>query len=145
MLGSNDADPEQHFDDATALLDYGFEAFRRVEPLPAGGAALTYRWPGRQVRLLSAETLGRTVADRVEDVVLRTRVTPDLPLPQPEGAEAGSVELLINGEVVDASPLVTAAAVRPPRQPDAPASHVGATVESALRTFARLHAIDTEL
>lgn len=129
-------DSERSFADASALLDYGFGEFRRAEPLSSGGVATTYRWSGAEVAAIASSGLGMTVPGDAR-VTWRTRVEPSVARPVAAGAPLGTVELVVNGEVVREAPLVAAGAVGPPSAARPAGAVAGAALQDALRAFAR--------
>lgn len=135
-----DADRGASFGDAAALLDYGFAAFERPQPLAAGAIATTYRWPGAEVQLVATAALARTVPAGTE-ATWRTVVTPAADRPVAEGATLGVAELVVDGAVVAATDLVAGAAVAAPATDLAPAAEVGAALQEALRAFVRAQTI----
>jgi D-alanyl-D-alanine carboxypeptidase (penicillin-binding protein 5/6) len=134
-------DSERSFADATALLDYGFGEFRRAEPVAPGGVATTYRWSGAEVAAVASSGLGMTVPADAR-VTWRTRVQPSVARPVAAGAPLGTVELMVDGEVVRDAPLVAEAAVAAPQRSRPPAAVAGAALQDALRAFARTAVIE---
>lgn len=133
-------DSTNSFSDATALLDYGFAAFRRAQPVPTDGPATRYRWAGDETPLTLAAPLALTVPAGSR-VTWRTLVEPALERPLASGAAAGTAELLVDDAVALRVPLILGAAVDPPPE-RTPAGTVGAALHEALRTLARLETID---
>ena len=126
VLGS-----ENRVADTSALFDHGFEDYARPTPLVAGDTPSSYRWAAGEVPLQVAEDLARTVGSgaTVETV---TRLAPDAGLPVEAGTPLGEVVLVVDGEEVDRTPLLAAAAVQ------APTDTAGAAVADTIRAFARL-------
>ena len=126
--------------DAQALLEYGFAAFRRAEPVGAGTAAAIYRTSSGQVPAVLTERLARTV-NVDQQVTWRTRMTPGVHGPIGEGQELGTMELLVDGEVTGSSPLVAGEDHHPdPARTDA--QRVGDAVQDALRGITRTAVIE---
>jgi len=125
----------QHFVDSAALLDYGFAGWRRAQPVPNGARATRYRWADAAVPLLPADHLARTVPSDAS-VTWRTALDLGVARSVAPGSAVGTLELLVDGRVVESTPLVTATAVSS-RQPQAPAAAAGAAVQDALRDFVR--------
>lgn len=134
VLDSLSADT--YFGEAAALLEHGFTAYRRPQPVTAGVPVTPYRWADASVPLISHEALARTVGVGAS-ATWRTVLHPALERPLRAGAPAGVAELLVDGEVIASSPLLTAAAVPAPHAPQ-DARDVGAAVQDALRALARL-------
>ena len=140
-------DSQASFSDATALLDYGFNAFRRVQPLQRRVRVTRYHWAGADVALLSDGVLGRTLPTGAA-VRLRTILRPDARRPLRSGHVLGRAELLTGGRVVDRVALRAARSVPaspPAASPAAGATTVGRAVQDALRAFARLRPVTREL
>jgi D-alanyl-D-alanine carboxypeptidase (penicillin-binding protein 5/6) len=126
----------EHFADASALLDHGFDDFRRPRVLRAGQQAATYRWPGAAVGLVATQELATTFA-RGETAEWRIRRAPAASRPVSAGTRLGTAELLVDGAVTDTTPLEAATQVETP--PPAPAARaLGAALQQATRSFARL-------
>jgi serine-type D-Ala-D-Ala carboxypeptidase (penicillin-binding protein 5/6) len=140
VLGSDASSPTTHFRDVTALLDHGFEAFRRAEPLADGAEATRYRWSDADVSLVAAAPLGATVPVGAT-VTWRTILHPVVERPVGAGVQVGRAELLLDGAVHEEVDLVTAAAVGS-RGADPPARRAGAAVQEALRAFVRVHPVE---
>lgn len=130
----------RHFAEAAALLDYGFDAYRRVEPVPPDGRVTTYRWADTEVGLVLDGALARTVETGAQ-VVWRTHLHPIAERPLAAGTRLGSAQLVAEDDVVAEAPLVAVEEV-PDRAPAVPAASVGGAVQEALRAFARLAEID---
>ena len=135
VLGSDDS-----FADTREIFDYGYVAYRRAAPVDDGERVMRYRWAGVRVPLRAVEPLGRTVA--ADDLaVWRVVLEPNAPLPVQRGDALGQAELVVDGEVVDATPLTAGRTVEPAAAENGTAA-AGGAVEDALRAFARLHAVD---
>ncbi|HUH08341.1 MAG TPA: D-alanyl-D-alanine carboxypeptidase family protein [Egibacteraceae bacterium] len=134
VLGSQDS-----FADAIALLNHGFDDFRRPAPLGTGDAAAVYRWAGVEVAALAAETLTAT-APVTARVTWRAVLDAGAQPPVEASAPLGTGQLLIDGEVVRETQLHAATAVAPvPRTGD---GAVGAALQDAVRAFSRLHVVE---
>lgn len=144
VLGSDDdVAADQSFVDAIRIFEYGYNAFARPAPAAQGERVVRYRWDDAVVGLRAAQELGRTVA---ADATARWRVSmePVVQRPVAAGDRLGLAELVVEGNVVDSTPLVAARAVpAPPDQP--PAAAAGAAVEETLRAFARLYEVDRDV
>ena len=137
VLGS-----ENSFVDVAELLDYGFEAYERPEPLTAGQQAATYRWSGAEVPLYADRSLAQTVPLGTP-VTWRVVLDPYAPRPIAAGARLGRAELLVDGQVVENVALRTATAV--PAPPARSRGEVaGSAIQDTIRAFARLHPVDRE-
>src|SRR5680860_477615 len=109
--------------------------WRRAQPVPNGARATRYRWADAAVPLLPADHLARTVPSDAS-VTWRTALDLGVARSVAPGSAVGTLELLVDGRVVESTPLVTATAVSS-RQPQAPAAAAGAAVQDALRDFVR--------
>lgn len=136
VLGS-----EENFGDAAALLEYGYDAFRRVRVLDEAAEATRYRWSGAAVGLTAGAPLHATVG--VEDrATWRTVLRPAVALPVAAGERLGTAELLVDGAVTDRVPLVAAADVAEPPAARGPGGVAGAALADTLRAFARVVAVE---
>lgn len=136
VLGSEDS-----FADSAALLDHGFDDYRRVVPADPLVALVPYRWAGAAVPVVAAEPLD-AVAPVGAPVTWRADLAPVLARPAEAGTVAGRAELSVNGEVVDTVELRLAEPA-PAQDPAAVGSaRAGAAVQEALRAFARLEPVD---
>ena len=133
-------DSADRFGEARALLEYGFEAFRRAEPVPEGGEATRYRWADADVAALHDGRLAATVPAQAA-VSWLTRLAPTAPRPLTAGALLGHAELWVDGEVEAEVPLVAERDVAASIDAE-PAAAAGAAVQEALRAFARLAVVD---
>lgn len=136
-------DSQASFSDAAALLNYGFTAFRRVQPLRRGAPVTRYHWADAEVALIVDGALGRTLPAAAR-ARWRTVLQPDAGRPLRRGQVLGRAELLSGGRVVKRVALRTARRV-PAAQPAAGAATVGQAVQDAVRTFARLRRVTREL
>lgn len=134
-------DSEDSFADAAALLDHGFDAYRRVVPADPAVPVATYRWGGAQAPVVAAEPLDVTVPVATP-VVWRTILDPVEERPATAGTPVGSAELLVDGAVVDTVELRLAGAAPAPDPAAGGAAQAGAAVQEALRGFARLEPLD---
>ncbi len=110
-------DAPEMWTDATQLLDWGFESFRRLELYRAGDQVARTRLAGtaeRWVRLDAGRDVSVAVLPGEED---RIEVEPDPPgyvrAPLAAGDEVGTVRLVIEGEPLHPVPLVAGEAVPP--------------------------------
>lgn len=136
VLGSED-----NFRDAGALLDHGFDDFRRAQPLSAGDTATVYRWADEAVGLVADDPLGATVPVDGPVVTWRTAVDPARARPVRAGAVLGEAHLLVDGAVVRSVALRAAHDVGAAEVASSGAG-AGAAVQEALRAFARVRAVD---
>jgi D-alanyl-D-alanine carboxypeptidase (penicillin-binding protein 5/6) len=115
VLGDGD---EALFDDAAALLNYGFHAFRRSTVVRAGAPVGSLRIGGVDVAALAAASLSAWVrTDRAGDAVARLEAEPHLTLPVAAGQPIGAAVLLDHGVTVGRVRVVAAAAVAAPPPP----------------------------
>ncbi len=135
VLGSTDS-----FGDVAALLDHGFDDYRRAEPAAADLPVTTYRWADAEVPLLADAALGATVPAHAV-VTWRVLPLPSLARPLAAGALAGTGQLLVDGVVRSEIVLRAGEAVPAPEARGAPA-RAGGAVQDALRTLLRTQAID---
>ena len=143
VLGSDDAAADQSFVDTIRMFDYGYTAFERPNPARAGRRVARYRWDDVTVPLVADEDLARTVSAGAP-VFWRIVADPDARRPVPAGAPLGRAELVLDGEVVDTTPLLAGrGAPEPPEL--APPAAAGAAVEEAVRAFARLYSVHREV
>lgn len=136
VLGSED-----NFGDGRALLDHGFDDFRRAQPLSPGDTATVYRWADDEVGLVADGALGVTVPVDGSVVTWRTAVDPARSRPVRAGAVLGEAHLLLDGDVVRTVPLRAANDVGDAEAAPA-AIRAGAAVQEALRAFVRLRETD---
>lgn len=129
------ATSDASFDDVARLLDHGFTAFRRPQPVIERVPVMPYRWAGAAVPLVPSDTLADTVPVAAT-TTWRTILNPDVDLPVRPGAVLGRAELLVDGEVTRTTRLRAAAQV-PALPPRSPATTAGAAVHDAVRAFAR--------
>lgn len=138
VLGSEDRAA-----DAAALLDHGFEDFRRPAPVAAGQRVATYRWADAATPLVAEEELAVTVpADSA--VTWRAELDPVRPRPLPRGTTVGRARLVVDGSVEDVTPLTTAERVAAPGG-GSPGALAGGAVHEALRALGRTVSADRPL
>lgn len=125
-------DSDDSFADATALLEHGFDAFRRVQPVRPGAPATRYRWAQAAVELGPDEALS-TLVPATATATWRSRLPTVWPRPVAAGDQAGTVELIVDAQVVATTTLRALAAVPPPQTGRDPAAQVGAALQEALR------------
>lgn len=135
VLGSED-----RASDAAALLDHGFEDFARPAPLAAGQRIGHYRWADTSAPLVAEEELATTVPTE-STVVWRTELDPVRTRPLARGTVMGRAVLVVDGSVVDATPLSTAERVAQPGRSSSGAL-AGAAVHDALRAMGRAVPVD---
>ncbi|HVM19342.1 MAG TPA: serine hydrolase, partial [Egibacteraceae bacterium] len=92
------------FTDTIAVLEHGYDDWRRPRPVRRSRPVVPYRWADAAVRLTPDDTLARTVAAD-ESAVWRVRLSPVAPRPVEQGAPLGVAELLVEGAVIDTTPL----------------------------------------
>jgi D-alanyl-D-alanine carboxypeptidase (penicillin-binding protein 5/6) len=105
-IGARDAD-------SLALLRWGVEQFRRVQPIVRGrtyARAKVRYYDDRTVRLVAARDVRLTVR-RGRPVRRRVMAPHELEGPVDAGERVGSVQVLVRGRVVRTVPLVTATPV----------------------------------
>lgn len=137
VLNSDDSTTQGSFNDATRVLDHGFDDFRLARPLRSRQPAATYRWHNEKVPVLARQSLSRTLpASR--GAQLRISLTPSADRPLEAGATMGVAELAVGERVVDRTDLVAAKAVPAPATGDAAPVAAGAAVEETMRAFAHL-------
>ena len=132
-------DSERSFADAGALLEHGFRAYTRAQPLDRGEVVTRYRWADGEVPVAARRGLGWTYP-RAQRARWRVALDPVLQRPLAAGDEVGLAELLVDGEVVRTTALVTTEA-EPASAAAAPAAAAGGAVHDALRAFARLRPV----
>jgi len=140
-------DSQASFSDAAALLDYGFTAFRRVQPLRRGAPVTRYHWADAEVALIADGALGRTLPAAAR-ARWRTVLQPAARRPLRRGQVLGRAELVTGGRVVDRVALRAARSVPaspPEASPVAGATTVGRAVQNAVRAFARLRPVTRDL
>lgn len=118
--------------DMTKLFDYGFDAFSRKPATEAGEPVATYTWTRGEVEAIARKELAVTVPSGTQ-VMRQVQWTSNVSLPVTAGTELGIANLVVNGQVVDSSPLVAQSTVEP-TQDDGP----GAIIGDALLGFARI-------
>lgn len=131
VLGSEDSSA-----DAAALLDHGFDAWRRTVPASPAAPIATYRSAGGEALLEVDDPLDATIP-ATATATWRMVLDPVITTPTPAGTPVGRAKLLLDGAVVDTVALRSA--TRLPGVPSGarPAARVGGAVEDALRAFAR--------
>jgi serine-type D-Ala-D-Ala carboxypeptidase (penicillin-binding protein 5/6) len=110
--------PVPAFEAASALLDYGFDAFVPVALVNEGAGVGTFELEGHTVRAVAASDAERLVRiDRLDDIELRLTPRPDLTLPIAAREEVGTVELSSSGTVLATVSAVASAELPPPLPP----------------------------
>ena len=140
VLGADDSAFDRHFTEAAAILDHGFDDFRRPHPVRAGVTVTHYRWSDASVPVVAAEPLARTVPATAR-VRWRVVLDPGVARPVEAGHALGSAELVVGRTTVDTTPVLAGEAVTAPADRPAAAA-AGGAVQDALRTFGRLYAAD---
>jgi serine-type D-Ala-D-Ala carboxypeptidase (penicillin-binding protein 5/6) len=133
-------DSPDRFGEARALLEHGFDAYRRVEPVAGEAAVLCYRWSDAAVEGVADGALAVT-APVAAAVSWRARMRPAVARPVRAGDQLGTLELHVDGEVERRAAIVAAGTV-PAGENRPAAARAGGAVQDALRGFARLAAID---
>lgn len=140
VLGADDGAFDRHFTESAAILDHGFDDFRRPRPVRKGATVTQYRWSDAAVAAVATEPLARTVVDGAR-VRWRVVLDPSVARPVEAGAPLGSAALMVGNKVVDTTEVVADTDVPAPAPRSAPAA-AGGAVQEALRGFARLYAAD---
>jgi len=130
VLGSAD-----RASDAAALLDHGFQDWRRATAADPAAPATRYAWDAATVDVVASEPLAVTLPAG-QPATWRAVLDPDVPLPAPAGTPVGRAELVVAGAVVDRSELRTAQPAAAPA-PRSAAAAAGGALEDALRAFTR--------
>jgi len=137
VLGS---DRTASFADAAALLSHGFADYRRAVPASPAAPVGVYRWAGAEAPLLATGVLATTLpAGEPAEWVVQLR--PAMARPVPAGTVVGSAEVAVDGEARQAVDLVLGADVAAPAAAP-PAARAGASVQEALRAFARSEPVE---
>ena len=104
--------PENAFNDAAALLNYGFAGFRSVQLLRTGQRLGVIRVRDRPVPVSAGADLVRLVPARaVESLVFRLKKTRPLRLPIAAGQVVGTELVVLRGRVLGSVPAVAQEAV----------------------------------
>jgi D-alanyl-D-alanine carboxypeptidase (penicillin-binding protein 5/6) len=127
-------DSDDSFGDTAAVLDLGYDAFTVVAV--DGAVPAVYRTAWGVVDLQRPDAAPHTVAV-ADDVRVRTSLVPVPPGNTTSGTVLGRAELLVDGEVVDRSPL-RAAGPLPGAPAATPSTAAGAAVQEAIRAFVRV-------
>ncbi len=94
-------EPVPAFEDGAALLDHGFDSFRRVTLVREGEVVGRIGVEGQMVDALSPQTVTRLIAeDRVGTVERRFHPMDGLRLPVTAGQRIGDVDLVVAGRLV---------------------------------------------
>lgn len=110
---------QKRFDEARAMLDYGFATYRRMTVGEQGERLGTYVPVQYGVQESVEAALGKDVSlmlksGQDKDVRFETELTECLRAPVLQGAEIGTVNVVLNGTVIARIPAVAADAVRLP-------------------------------
>ncbi len=135
-----DSDRTASFVDAAALLEHGFDDYRRAVPASPAAPIGAYRWAGAEAPLLAADVLATTLP-ATDPATWRVELDPALARPVAAGTPVGRAEVVVDGEVRDSVELVIGADVGPAAAA-APAARAGGAVAEALRAFARLEPVE---
>jgi D-alanyl-D-alanine carboxypeptidase (penicillin-binding protein 5/6) len=104
--------PENAFNDAAALLNYGFAGFRSVQLLRTGQRVGVIRVRSRPVSVVSGADLIRLVPTRAtESMVFRLKKKRRLQLPIGAGQVVGKELVILRGRVLGSVPAVSEEAV----------------------------------
>lgn len=104
--------PENAFNDAAALLNYGFAGFRSVHLLRIGQALGTIGVRRRPVGVMAGADLTRLVSARAaKAITFRLKKKRGLKLPIAEGQVVGKAMVLGRGRVLGSGPIVATEAV----------------------------------
>ncbi len=104
--------PENAFNDAAALLNYGFAGFESVRLLQTGQRLGVIRVRRRPVEVIAGADLTRLIRTRNPGAIdLRLRKKRGLRLPIAEGQLVGKALLLGRGRVLGSAPIVASEAV----------------------------------
>ena len=127
VLGSKD-----RVADTTKLFDYAFDAYHRTPATQAGEPVGSYTWTRGEVDAIARKELAVTVPEGTP-VNRQIQWTANVALPVTAGTELGIANLIVNGQVVDSSPVVAQSPVEP-NHDDGP----GAIIGDALLGYARI-------
>jgi D-alanyl-D-alanine carboxypeptidase (penicillin-binding protein 5/6) len=134
VLGAPDRSVRNN--DLTELLAWGLSRYR-VVPVVATSrpyASATVGYGRRPVELVATRELVRSV--RLGRPLVQKVVAPaSLPLPVRKGARVGMVEILLDGNVIAAEPLVASRSVSPPGLGGRLSFYAGRTVHHAWSWF----------
>ncbi|HEY7281207.1 MAG TPA: D-alanyl-D-alanine carboxypeptidase family protein [Actinomycetota bacterium] len=103
---------EDSFDDAAALLDYGFTGYTIHSLVRAGQAFRPLPVGTQRIPVRSSAGLQRLLPEPVGEVRRRVRILPGLTLPVAAGERVGTVSFTAGGLGVGSVPLVAAGGVR---------------------------------
>ncbi|MDP8955392.1 MAG: D-alanyl-D-alanine carboxypeptidase [Actinomycetota bacterium] len=104
--------PENAFNDAAALLNYGFVGFRSVQLLRTGQRLGVIRVRNRPVPVMAGADLTRLVPARaMDDIVFRLKRKRGLRLPIAAGQEVGKELVVLRGRVLGSVRAVAEQAV----------------------------------
>ena len=137
VLGAEDS-----FEDAAALLDHGFDNFRRVD-VADDEPVLTYRWADAEAPLVPAEPLTSSVA-AAADVFARLDLHADVERPAPAGAPAGQLTLVVDGQEQATVGLEIEAAAEESVAAE-PIDQLGSAIADTMRGLGRLRPVDVGL
>jgi serine-type D-Ala-D-Ala carboxypeptidase (penicillin-binding protein 5/6) len=111
-LGSPGTDAAGVFNDGAALLNYGYEAFRRETLIHTGDPVGPFQVSGAAVPAVAAATLVHLVrTDELDEVGIQVRMASDLTLPVARGQVVGSVTVTVAGRRVGRVDAVATAMV----------------------------------
>jgi D-alanyl-D-alanine carboxypeptidase (penicillin-binding protein 5/6) len=110
--------PLEPFDDAAALLNYGFDDFQKVTLVVSGSTVGTVQVEGLPVVGVAADEIIRLVrSDLIGTIEREFHPADALVLPIPAGGRIGSEVVLVGGRPVGSSPVLAAQSVRARRPP----------------------------
>ena len=132
VLGSED-----HFADSAAILNHGFIDYRRIA-VGTGQPVGTWRTSAGATSITPEDPLARTVAEEAQ-VATRVHQVPSSAATVAAGERVGTVELVVDGDVVTASPAIAGNSIEASR------AGVGASLQDGLRGLARLAASASQM
>ncbi len=109
--------PSARREEAQKLLDFGFRQFKAVDVFEKGEVVATARvWGGdkRWVDLVTVESFGIALSAKEQETVeVKLSYNGPLIAPVKQGAQIGSVRLIVEGKVVAETNVITAGSVEP--------------------------------
>jgi serine-type D-Ala-D-Ala carboxypeptidase (penicillin-binding protein 5/6) len=108
----------QMFDDAAALMNYGFVGFRRMHVIDQGGALGTLRVQGQPVYAVAGNEVAKLVdTDISGPLQRRIRLQPGLTLPVSAGERIGKVVFTVGAHRIGTVSVLAGQDVAAPRPP----------------------------